>query len=103
MIATVCLPARSSTSVRKNLSGSDVDPFIPPVYPIAPVAGLGTYIAGCPLGTAAGHPATMVGNELPAAPVCHAVVLADCAYAEQWVSRWTPIACATPRRLQANL
>jgi hypothetical protein len=34
----------------------------------------------------------MVGNKLSAAPVCHAVVLADRAYTEQWASRWMPMA-----------
>jgi hypothetical protein len=34
----------------------------------------------------------MVGNKLSAAPVWHAVELANRPYTEQWASRWTPIA-----------
>src|SRR2546425_11971719 len=59
MIATVCSPASSSTSARKNSSDRDVDPFVQAVYPM---------------------------------PICHAIVLADCTYSEQWASGETPIA-----------
>jgi hypothetical protein len=34
----------------------------------------------------------MTGEKLSAAPACQAIVLASCAYSEQWTLRWTPIA-----------